>query len=149
MASSEDLAERLSFLRFDDQDRNALAELRPLMESHADQFVTAFYRHLLSFSATRALLTDPQVKTRLLDEQREYLLSLVPPTLDDNYMEGRRRIGRTHQAGQRFVRLTDGFRQPPSRGRDVGRGGQVLQLADVASRYSQDSAGLHGRSGCR
>ena len=77
-------------------DRANLVELRPLLEKHADSFVSAFYRHLLSFEETRALLANPDVKERLLRKQREYLLSLADPTLDDAYFAQRFAIGLTH-----------------------------------------------------
>jgi signal transduction histidine kinase len=92
-----DLEERLAFLGWTDADRSALADLRPLMERNADRLVSAFYRHLLSFAGTRHLLADPDVKQRLLRKQRDYLLSLAGPELDDAYFEERVRIGRTHE----------------------------------------------------
>ena len=60
------LTQRLAYLGFGDDDRERLAELRPLLEQHAPAFVAAFYRHLLSFQPTRELLRDPAVKERLL-----------------------------------------------------------------------------------
>lgn len=86
----------LAFLELGDDDRASLVELRPLLEKHADTFVSAFYRHLLSFEETRALLANPDVKERLLTKQREYLLSLSDPTLDDAYFAQRFAIGQTH-----------------------------------------------------
>jgi signal transduction histidine kinase len=87
---------RLAFLELGEEDRANLARLRPLLEKNADVFVAAFYRHLLSFEATRALLVDPQVKERLLRKQREYLLSLAGPTLDERFFAERIQIGNTH-----------------------------------------------------
>jgi signal transduction histidine kinase len=73
-----------------------LAALRPALEKHAEALVADFYRHLLSFPATRNLLRDPDVTKRLLSIQREYLLSLAGPELDDAYIERRSRIGQVH-----------------------------------------------------
>jgi len=87
---------RLAFFEIGDEDRANLAKLKPLLEKHADAFVAAFYRHLLSFEATRSLLADPDVKDRLLVKQREYLLSLSDPGLDEEYFAQRLAIGRTH-----------------------------------------------------
>jgi signal transduction histidine kinase len=92
-----DTRQRLSFLNLGDDDRALLAELEPLLEKHADALVAAFYRHLLSFEATRQLLRDPQVKDRLLGKQREYLLSLAHPSFDAEFVAERRRIGEVHQ----------------------------------------------------
>jgi hypothetical protein len=77
MPDARDLSQRLSYLSLEEADRELLADLRPLLEEHADDFVAAFYRHLLAFGPTRRLLRDPAVKERLLGKQREYLLSLA------------------------------------------------------------------------
>jgi signal transduction histidine kinase len=92
-----DLSEQLEYFDYTEADREALAALRPLLEKHADGLVSSFYRHLLSFGPTRRLLTDPQVKERLLFQQRVYLLSLAGPVIDDDYLRSRRRIGEVHE----------------------------------------------------
>ena len=96
MSSQDDRQLRLAFLEFDDEDVENLRRLRPVLEKHADSFVAAFYRHLLSFEETHRLLADADVKTRLLVVQREYLLSLADSPLDDAYFSNRRTIGTTH-----------------------------------------------------
>jgi len=96
MPRSAELEQRLAYLNLQQSDLDRLADLRPLMEKHASSFVAAFYRHLLSFSPTRQLLRDPEVKERLLEKQREYLISLAGPTLDDAFMQQRRKIGEVH-----------------------------------------------------
>jgi signal transduction histidine kinase len=97
MAPGPDLEHRLSFLNLRPEDLELLRELREPLEKHAEGFVGAFYRHLLSFQATRDLLRDPGVKTRLLASQRAYLLSLAGPTIDDGFLAERRRIGEAHE----------------------------------------------------
>ncbi len=96
MARSPELEERIAYLDLSPSDLELLAELRPIFEEHAEALVTAFYRHLLSFSATRKLLGNREVRERLLHAQRKYLLSLAGPTLDDAFVEDRRQIGETH-----------------------------------------------------
>ena len=93
----EEFEERLAFLSLTETDRALLAGLGPLLERHADRFLSSFYRHLLSFDGTRHLLSDPAVKERLLTKQREYLLSLATPGFDDRYVEERVRMGEVHQ----------------------------------------------------
>ena len=92
----QELDERLAFLGLTEGDRQLLARLRPLLERHAERFVSAFYRHLLSFDETRRLLADPAVTQRLLKKQRAYLLSLAGPALDEDYLGERIRIGAVH-----------------------------------------------------
>ena len=97
MAVDPEIEQRLAFLRFESIDRDLLAELAPILEEHAESFVAKFYRHLLSFEPTRALLADLEVKERLLGKQREYLLSLARPSFDADFVAERRRIGVTHE----------------------------------------------------
>jgi signal transduction histidine kinase len=92
-----DLDEKLAFLSFTEEDRSVLEPLRPVLERHADRLVAHFYRHLLSFEATRALLTDPELKKRVLLKQREYLISLGGTPIDEGYAADRLRIGQVHE----------------------------------------------------
>lgn len=94
---SGDLQQRLDFLALDSEDLERLARLRPVLEQQAERLVDAFYQHLLTFAPTRQLLRDPEVVSRLLGKQRAYLLSLAGPTIDESYVEERRRIGVTHE----------------------------------------------------
>ena len=97
MGADESLAHRLAFLGLQAEELRLLAELRPLFEAQADRLVSSFYRHLLSFAETRRLLTDPEVKDRLLAKQRQYLISLAGPSIDEEYVAERVRIGVVHE----------------------------------------------------
>jgi len=92
-----DTQQRLSYMNLQAADCELLEALRPILERHAAGFVAAFYRNLLSFGPTRELLRDPEVKDRLLIKQRDYLLSLASPTLDEAFVAQRKRIGEIHQ----------------------------------------------------
>ena len=94
---SRELEIRLAYLGIDEEDRIALASLRPMLESEADGLVDAFYRHLLTFQRTRHLLRDDRVRTHLLEMQRQYLLSLAGPVIDEEYVKQRRHIGDVHE----------------------------------------------------
>jgi signal transduction histidine kinase len=97
MTVSADLELRLGYLDLGPPDLERLAVLKPVLEKHAAELVDSFYHHLLSFPPTRQLLGDPVVRERLVDTQRDYLLSLADPTIDDAYLENRRLIGETHE----------------------------------------------------
>jgi len=92
-----DLERRLAFPELGEDDLTLLADAQPVLEAAADGMVAGFYRHLLSFEATRHLLVEPAVKERLLVAQREYLLSLAEPKIDLGYLADRLRIGETHE----------------------------------------------------
>ena len=91
--SPQDLAD---YFQYGDEERALLASLLPGLEKHAEALVDDFYLHLLSFPETRKVLRDPEVTRRLLGVQREYLLSLAGPKIDDAYVAQRRRIGEVH-----------------------------------------------------
>jgi signal transduction histidine kinase len=91
-----DLAQRLEFLGITEEDRLCLKGLRPLFEAEADRFVATFYGRLLAFGPTRALLSNPKVRERLLLRQRGYMLSLAGSEIDESYVEDRFRIGYAH-----------------------------------------------------
>jgi len=97
MADPDDLDLLREYFRIEDEDLQILAELRPVLEEHADEFVDEFYRHLIGFQETQDFLRDPEVKRQLLTKQREYLLSLAGPKIDADYAENRLRIGSTHE----------------------------------------------------
>lgn len=86
----------LEYFGWDESQRALLAELHPLLEERADEVVEAFYRHQLSFPETRRHLRDPAVVERLLSKQRDYLLSLAGPEIDDEYRKSRAMIGEVH-----------------------------------------------------
>ena len=92
-----DRAALVAFYDLPDEAVARLAELGPMLEKRADDLVAAFYRHLLAFPETRKLLRDPKVTERLLGVQREYLLSLASPEIDEAYLAQRRRIGEVHE----------------------------------------------------
>ena len=85
MSALDDQRVRLAFLEIGSEDARNLESLKPVLEKHADSVVAAFYRHLLSFEETHRLLADPDVKSRLLVAQREYLLSLADAPIDAAY----------------------------------------------------------------
>ena len=84
------------YFQYGSEQQALLAAIRPSLEKHAEAFVDDFYRHLLSFPGTRTLLRDPEVTRRLLYVQRDYLLSLAGPVVDEAYISQRRRIGEVH-----------------------------------------------------
>ncbi len=92
-----DVSDEIAFFEYGEADREALRDLKPILEQHAERLVSAFYRHLLSFPDTQRHLREPEVTKRLLDEQRRYLMSLAGPEIDEAYVRERRRIGEAHE----------------------------------------------------
>ena len=86
----------LQYAEISDADVTALREIKPLIESHADEFIDRFYSHLQKFEGTRAFIADPAVLARLLDAQRRYLFSLFDAKFDNDYYAHRCSIGYMH-----------------------------------------------------
>jgi signal transduction histidine kinase len=97
MSNPSEIDELLRYFGIQSADLQALAKLREPLEDNADEMVRRFYVHLDTFPETRELLADPEVRRRLLASQRDYLLSLANPEIDQAYVEQRARIGMTHE----------------------------------------------------
>jgi signal transduction histidine kinase len=97
MAESESLDELRNFFGLTQADLDTLAEAREAVAEAADRIVDDFYRHLLQYPETQRLLRDPSVRVRLMEKQREYILSLTDPCIDDAYVARRAAIGVTHE----------------------------------------------------
>lgn len=92
MGSPEDLQHRLAFLGIGPADERLLRALGPILEENAEALAHDFYRHLLCFSETRALLADRERRRHLLAQQQEHLRTLAAP-LDADYVASRRELG--------------------------------------------------------
>jgi diguanylate cyclase (GGDEF)-like protein len=95
--TAEELRTRLAFLSFGEQDRRNLVEFHDVIASHIDEIIGEFYSHLLQFEELRGILSDATLVERLKGSQRQYLLSLGQLGDDVEYVEGRLRVGLTHE----------------------------------------------------
>ncbi len=96
MLNNINLEEILEYYGISEADVECVRAFRPTIELHSEKLVAAFYRHLLSFKATNQFLTDREVRTRLLEKQKGYLLSLGDP-IDAKYVTNRHTVGLAHR----------------------------------------------------
>jgi len=89
-------ARRLAFLEFTPEDEARLVELRCFAEENVDAIVDDFYRHLMAFEETRAVLGGDEQITRLKGLQRSYFLRMLEGAFDSAYFESRLRVGAAH-----------------------------------------------------
>ncbi len=89
-------ASRLAYLKFSDADAAVLAEMRPFLESIADELVDVFYEHLSAFEETAPFLEDRELVTRLKKAQREHFLGLCDVAADVEIFERRLAVGMVH-----------------------------------------------------
>jgi diguanylate cyclase (GGDEF)-like protein len=90
---------RLHFLEFTAHDEDMLRALHQEIERRGECgfFVDDFYRHLLAFAPTRALIRDDATLTRLKRTQGAYFERLTAGRYDYTYMLDRLRIGLAHE----------------------------------------------------
>jgi rsbT co-antagonist protein RsbR len=92
-----DLAERMRFLEFDNDDIERLVGINDLARRYADSVIDEFYRHLLKFEDTAAYFDDQQTLERVKNLQRQYFLELTQGSYDAAYAANRTRIGAVHE----------------------------------------------------
>lgn len=87
---------RRDYLCLSEADARRLRSLRPQFQADAETFVEQFYQHLQEFESTAKFLRDPELVERLKKLQLQHFDSLFAAEWDENYVEQRRRVGRTH-----------------------------------------------------
>lgn len=87
---------RLEFLEMGPADAEGLRGMLDDFRHWADDFVEAFYRHLMSFEQTARFLHSPETVRSLKQIQRDHLLSMLEAKWDDEYFARRRKVGLTH-----------------------------------------------------
>ncbi len=94
-----EIERRKAFLEFTEQDIALLKELHARIEATGECafFVDDFYRHLLAFPETRALIPNERVLARLKATQTEYFHSLTAGDYGPDYVADRVRVGTVHQ----------------------------------------------------
>ena len=93
----QEQAERLSFLQWSAEDALRLAAMAGAMDPAQQAFVDQLYDHLQNFATPAALLQSPQTIERLKHSQGSYYQDLWRGQFDDEYVNGRLRIGMIHQ----------------------------------------------------
>ncbi len=92
----KEIEERRDFIGLTQNDIDLLTEMQDFARGHADEIVTGFYRHLLSYRETRTLLKDQATIDRLMNAQKNYLMEIFEGRFDKDYFERRLRIGIVH-----------------------------------------------------
>lgn len=77
-------------------DEQSLEKLRPVMEQHADKFVTSFYEKALEFNNAEKYLKDQAIIERHQFAIKDWFLQLFDGRYDDNYINYLEGIGYMH-----------------------------------------------------
>lgn len=95
---AQEIRRRKAFLQFNDEDVQRLTSINEEAEKYADEVIEEFYRHLMSFEETRQFFRDQeQLLAHVKNLQKSYFLRLTQGNYDENYIENRLKIGKTHE----------------------------------------------------
>ncbi|ABZ83301.1 conserved domain protein [Heliomicrobium modesticaldum Ice1] len=84
------------FIKLTPEQLELLQEIRPILEQNVDAAVEAFYGHLGAMAEMREFIDRTTTVDRLKKTMRNYILSLAPMKIDDNYVFERYKIGKAH-----------------------------------------------------
>lgn len=93
----EEIARRKEFLELRDKDVERLRSLHEVAGQYAGSVIQEFYDHLLAFEEGRAFFKDPAVLERVKTAQKNYFLELTEGSYDQDYVQGRLKIGLAHE----------------------------------------------------
>ena len=93
---TQDRIERLDFLGFDPQVRDALALCTPVIEHALPDALSAFYDVIGATPATRRFFRDDDHMLAARDRQKAHWMSIVSGRYDSAYFESVRKIGLAH-----------------------------------------------------
>ena len=69
---TKSLAERIKFLRVDDETRSTLRDFQPVLSANIDNILDEFYRYLGSVPQIAHFVSNPEIVRRARDLQRQH-----------------------------------------------------------------------------
>ncbi|RDD63480.1 chemotaxis protein [Ferruginivarius sediminum] len=96
MASARDDDRYLEFLQIDQHTREALAEVRPLIQRELPGIMDEFYRHLRGWSHLMEMFNGESGVNYARDKQIEHWSEILSGNFGPDYVESVRKIGETH-----------------------------------------------------
>ena len=96
MSSDIQLEQRLQFLKIDQQTREMLAEIRPLLEPELPAILDAFYRHISGYGEVQGKFSSGAMVDNAKNAQLRHWSNILTGRFDESYVASVRRIGLTH-----------------------------------------------------
>ncbi|WP_426026527.1 methyl-accepting chemotaxis protein [Brevundimonas sp. TSRC1-1] len=96
MSKNMDIQERLAFLKLDDEARAALADTRPVVEAALSQTLDAFYDQVRATPDVAHFFNSETHISGAKSAQAKHWSLIASGDFTPDYVEGVRRIGRTH-----------------------------------------------------
>lgn len=95
-AEVESIADRLNFLRLDEEALTALRSLKPLIEKHLPASLDGFYGHMSKFPELKRFFNDAAHMDRAKQAQLSHWANISAGRFSDAYVRSTQQIGQTH-----------------------------------------------------
>lgn len=94
--SPQEVARRMAWLEFSEEDTRNLAELNRVAHGYANEVIEDLYEHFLAFEETRNFFRDEATLRHVKAMQTQYFLRLTEGNYDSEYVRDRLKIGAIH-----------------------------------------------------
>lgn len=92
-----DKEQSIQLLRLDEGQLKLLQEFKPILERNVEDVVDKFYGHIFALPQLKKIIDEFSSIERLRGLQKNYLLSIFPAKIDDEFIASRIRIGNVHK----------------------------------------------------
>jgi methyl-accepting chemotaxis protein len=96
MSDDQALAQRLEFMKFDEECRSALRSVKPLIDKELPAALDSFYAQVRKFPEVARLFADASHVERAKGSQLRHWANITSGNYDQDYVRGVRAIGQTH-----------------------------------------------------
>ncbi len=92
-----DTNQSLQLLKLNEDQLALLQEFKPILERNVEDVVDKFYAHITKVPQMKGIIEEFSSVERLRGLQKNYLLSIFPAKIDDEFISGRIKIGNVHK----------------------------------------------------
>ncbi len=92
----DSIADRLKFLKFDQESLEALRTLKPLVEKHLPAGLDGFYSHVAQYPELKSFFNDAAHMGRAKQAQLTHWANISSGHFSDAYVQSTQQIGQTH-----------------------------------------------------
>ncbi len=96
MTDEIQLGRRLQFLKIDQNTRDLLAEIKPLLEPELPRILGAFYEHISSYPEVQEKFSSNAMVDGAKNAQTKHWANILTGRFDESYVSSVQRIGMTH-----------------------------------------------------
>ena len=96
MSNDFELDQRLLFLKIDQQTRDMLAQIKPILEPELPRILADFYQHISSYPELQKMFSSGDMIDRAANAQTKHWENILTGRFDETYVSSVQRIGLTH-----------------------------------------------------